>query len=244
MSPRHDIPFAWYWQGRPLRNRLRPLYTGPEPCCHDIQDQSRSQTVTPARARGKEPCIHDPYCPSSSADRADDPGPGPEAGAEAEAEAEPSCSLCTAGPSSIQYHAHTYFYPSSNPNPSAHYDYDDFVFCPCPDCQGFMSCCQCPDCRPEYRPDYPRHRRFDDRRRADRDEHYGYQRGSHGSGQSYAPGHGSGQGNARVRVRPRTPAPAPASVPDTDSDSVTTGRPECEEECCRYPLFSSRNRRV
>lgn len=238
MPSRYNIPFSWYWQGLPLRNQLRPVYTGPEPCCHDqVQTQSQSQAQAPqnstTRSRRKEPCRHDPYCPSSRADPTPGPdfSPGAEAEAEAEAEPEHSCSLCT-GPSSIQYHTHAYFYPS------VHYDY---VFCPCPDCQEYISCCQCSDCHPERveraeRTDSPRHRRFDRSRRVGCDvpRYRSYSNGNtHSPGNGHGTGNGTGNGHSRVRVRTPTP-------PDTDSASVVTGWSECEEECCvtRYPVIS------
>lgn len=244
--PRYDIPYSWYWQGLPLRSQLQPVYTGPEPCPSVSSPSSSSSSSSPSmsssrsqgfgqsqghRPRRKEVC-HDPYCIHHT--------PDSQTATEAEAEAaaatreEGHCWVCP-GPSSIQYHTHAYFYPSmessTNPrsrsNSTANYELDnayyDYMFCPCVDCQEYISCCSCLDCRPERerrtQPGSPRRDNRNNRDSRTRTGRTGDNRTGHLRCTQST--YGAGRDSAR-----------------TDTDS--SGWSECEEECCvtRYPRRS------
>ena len=144
----NDIPFAWYWEGRPLRgNQIRPVYTGthsssPYNCVCPVPGSpghshrsSRKTKEYPypepdccSGARHEiEPCDCS-LCNDANHTDAQYP-PAPEHVAAAAATAAASSASCSSTVSDIHYHSHAYFCC-----PDAYdYDYDHYYDCDC-DC--------------------------------------------------------------------------------------------------------------
>lgn len=116
-----SIPFAWYWQGRPLRrNQIRPVYTGTHhayasnnpsqyPCCvdpvlppsHSGPDNSNSDNKNhPSNHRssksksGRHQQLHTPEPECHTSDTCCEPAPAPAPGPDTMKSDSCFCSLC------------------------------------------------------------------------------------------------------------------------------------------------------
>ena len=125
----NDIPFAWYWEGRPLRgNQIRPVYTGthsssPYHCVCPVPG-SPSHSRRSSRKTKESPCPEPDCCSGarhkiepcdcSSCNDANHTDaqypPAPEYVAKAAAAtAAASSASCSSTASDIHYHSHSYF---------------------------------------------------------------------------------------------------------------------------------------
>lgn len=259
-----NIPFAWYWEGRPLRGRqIRPVYTGTYdyqcqyPCCSPYQykrpvDGSPPDPNTSRAKKDSEEShrySHDPYCSPA--------GSGSGSGSESETEVgsgyECSCSLCRDGrmpsccagasdkpgnPSSIHYHAHAYSccYPDA-----AGYGYpvnysqsSESGACSCSWCQRYDSKDRY-QC-PDCLPQSPRSR-------------YSHQN-STGADDGQYHHHYSVEVNGYQRKTTRAGARASAHEEVSEEDSADPVSSDCCSECDaeadsrapRYPVYRAKKR--
>lgn len=253
----NEIPFAWYWEGKPLRgNEIQPVYTGAYqyqcqyPCCSPYQHErpvdANPLSSNSSRAK-KDPeeshhYSHDPYC--SPAGSGSGSGSRSKPGTASETEIgsgyECNCSTCrmpdggissccaASNPSSIHYHAHAYFCC----NPMNYPQPPSPGACSCSWCQGYYRTQEdrhpCPDCLPlSPRPRYNPPSSTD---ACDGQQSYPNYPGDDDNGYQRKTARSRTRTRARARARARAGAGAHDEVSENDStDSVVSSG--CCSEC-------------
>lgn len=266
----NEIPFAWYWEGKPLRgNQIQPVYTGAYqyqcqyPCCSPYQHERPVDTNPPSpntsRAK-KDPeeshhYSHDPYCSPAGSGSGSRSKPGTASDTVTGSGYECSCSSCrmpggripsscaASNPSSIHYHAHAYFCcnPMNYPQPPSS------GACSCSWCQGYYRAQKdqhpCPDCLPlSPRPRYNPPSSTD---ACDGQQSYDNYPGNDDDGYQRKTARSRSRACARARAR----AGAHDEVSENDStDSVVSSGccSECDGEvdgrASRYPVYRGKKR--